>query len=159
MRLRIRQSVAIATFAAAAMALLSGCMSVPRYDLFARPHNGVSVGPKVAALIANVQCEIAVAATSRLLLEHYKIDETGELGPVTAVRGPSEDPTDFTLYNWFKNIEYVVATTYQLEVTDTGSFNPSLGFSTFWRPAVDLLPATSAVLSVGGTLSDSGHRQ
>jgi hypothetical protein len=64
----------------------------------------------------------------------------------------------FTMKNILGEIEFAGEALYTLDVTDTGSINPSATFSRFINPAAGQIPATSVVLSVGGQYSEAAHR-
>ena len=134
--------------------LLSACTSIPAFLLNGDGTADAPAGPKVAALIANLKCELWDAAQSKNLLPYYTDD------PHLQIK--NHDPTGdraFTLNNIFQEIEYVGEATFTLDVTDTGGFNPSAAISEYIHGPKGLFPATGVVLSVGGQLSEAAHRQ
>jgi hypothetical protein len=107
-------------------------------------------GPSVAALVANIKCELWEAANDTTKLPYYK-DLPG-LPPHEPSHHPSPD-REFNLHNLFVEIEYVADYKLTLQVTDTGALNPSANF-------IKNLPAagTNLTLAVGGQLSEQADR-
>lgn len=64
----------------------------------------------------------------------------------------------YALKNIFAEIEYVAQATLTLDVVDVGAFNPLAVLTKPMAPQMGVYPATSQVLSVGGTVSESPHR-
>ena len=54
-----------------AVVALSGCSSVPPYDLLASGPPSAPSGPKVAALLANLKCELWVAVHNEEEIPRY----------------------------------------------------------------------------------------
>lgn len=139
----------------AASSILCACTGLPPLTLHGERGADAPSGPKVAALVAHLKCEVNEAANSNQVLPLY--DDV----PALTRNGQEHltpDHQAFTLENIFKEIEYIGEATWTLDVTQTGAFSPSAAFSKYYRGAVGLLPATGAVLSVGGNLSEAAHR-
>jgi hypothetical protein len=139
--------------------LSGGCATIPPYVQPSKPGETVPAGPKVAALIANLKCGLWNAANSPDLLPFYQNKPNAIDDPnLRKNQEPTGSARAFSLKNIFQEIEYVGEATFQLEVTNTGAFNPSLGLSKYYSGTVGDLPATGATLAVGGTLSDAADR-
>lgn len=127
---------------------LSGC-GLPPLVLLEDPSLQIAPsGPSVAALLANVKCELWQAANDTTELPYY--EDTIYLNE----RHFAENPNcTFNLKNLFTEIEYVAELKLTLEVTDSGAFNPSANF-------IKTLPApmTNLTLAVGGQFYDSADR-
>ncbi len=107
-------------------------------------------GPSVAALVANIKCELWQAANDTTELPYY------EDVPELPLHPPSKHPAIdrvFNLQNLFVEIEYVADYKLTLQVTDTGALNPSANF-------IKNLPAagTNLSLAVGGQVSEQADR-
>jgi hypothetical protein len=107
-------------------------------------------GPPVAALVANIKCELWEAANDTSELPYYRDVPDLRLHPVS--EHPSPDRA-FNLRNLFIEIEYVADYKLTLQVTDTGALNPSANF-------IKNLPAagTNLTLAVGGQVSEQADR-
>jgi hypothetical protein len=145
---------------------LAGCGGVPQFVLMqdktpiggAGQQSTVSdaarVGPKVASLVANLKCELWKAANSTKTLPYYNNDSDN-----LYTRNRTEDPKrTYNLKNLFSEIQYVAQATFNLDVIEVGALNPSLTYTDPVKGAVGLLPATSHVLAVTGTISETPHR-
>lgn len=110
-------------------------------------------GPKVASLIANLKCELWLAANSKKILPFYKDDLSLE-----TKNHLTDVDHSYALKNIFAEIEYVAQATLTLDVVDVGAFNPLAVLTKPMAPQMGVYPATSQVLSVGGTVSESPHR-
>ena len=99
--------------------LLSGCTTIPSFVLSNTSEKNPA-GPKVAALVSNVKCELWAAVRSDTTLPFYV--NSPDLKQKNHVVG---DDRKFDLTNLFKEIEYVGETTFTLDVTETGAFNPT----------------------------------
>jgi hypothetical protein len=145
----------------AALAWLTSCSGeLPFYDLGYPPNSGivVSVGPKVASLMANLKCELYAAVNDTTELTYYQDDPALGIHPLPA---HGDDPVtlrndrrNFTMQNIFSEIEYVGEALFQLDVTSTEAANPSAGFITPYHSAA----ANNLTLSVGAQWSEAGHR-
>jgi hypothetical protein len=82
-------------------------------------------GPSVAAVLANIKCELWQAANDENELPYY-LDAQG-LPPHPPSRHPSPG-REFTLKNLFEEIEYVAELKLTLETLDSGAVNPSVNF-------------------------------
>jgi hypothetical protein len=142
-----------------AVLLATGCAGVQPLVLpwNAGPSAAAPAGPKVATLMANLKCELYRAVNSQEPLTAYQDAQSLALRPSSVDPHLSSD-RQFTLQNIFKQIEYVADAYFTLDVTGTSGINPTASFTQPYRSALGVLPATSAVLSVGGTLSESSHR-
>lgn len=58
----------------------------------------------------------------------------------------------------FQEIDHVADVERTLDATFADSINPGASFNKYDSGAIGVLPATGALLSVGGTIGDSGHR-
>lgn len=114
-------------------------------------------GPKVATLVNNMRCELLEAANSEVELPKY-VHDAGGLHANNSANADGIPSRVYNLRNIFSNVEYVAQAQFTLDVTATSSFNPTLGFSNTWRASTPILPATGALLSVAGQLSESPHR-
>jgi hypothetical protein len=129
---------------------LTGC-GLPPLVLWEDPSLAVAPsGPSVAALVANIKCELWEAANDTSELPYY-LDLPG-----LPLHRPSQHPSPdrvFNLKNLFVEIEYVADYKLTLQVTDTGALNPSANF-------IKNLPAagTNLTLAVGGQLSEQADR-
>ncbi len=104
-----------------ALPLLFGCTSIPPMVLNG-DHGAAPVGPTVAALVANLKCELYNAANSTVMLPFYQDDP--DLSKLRNKR-LGNDPRAFNLKNIFREIEYVGEATFTLDVTQTGAFSPT----------------------------------
>lgn len=130
--------------------LVGTCGSPPLVLIGAASLPVAPSGPPVAALIANLKCELWEAANDTSTLPYY-LDLPGlPLHPPS--RHPSPDRF-FNLKNLFVEIEYVADFKLTLQVTDTGALNPSADF-------IKPLPVsmTNLTLAVGGQISGQGDR-
>lgn len=130
--------------------VLTGC-SAPGLVLFEDPSLAVAPsGPTVAALVANLKCELWEAANDTQVLPYYL--DLPELPLHPPMQHPSVD-REFNLKNLFVEIEYVGDIKLTLQVTDTGALNPSANF-------IQPLAAanTNLTLAVGGQISAQGDR-
>jgi hypothetical protein len=110
------------------------------------------VGPTVAALMANIKCELYKAANDNTPLPY--LNDTPDLTYRRFWR--DEDPTyyrSFTLRNYFSEIEYVAVFELSLEVVHTTGANPSLNFITPYTAAM-----TNFTLAVGGQVNETADR-
>jgi hypothetical protein len=129
---------------------LTGC-GLPPLVLWEDPSLAVAPSrPSVAALVANIKCELWEAANDTSELPYY-LDLPG-----LPLHRPSQHPSPdrlFNLKNLFVEIEYVADYKLTLQVTDTGALNPSANF-------IKNLPAagTNLTLAVGGQLSEQADR-
>ena len=157
---------AVRIISAACVCAIGGCAGLPTYDLTGDSSRVAPAGPKVASLVANLKCELWQAVNSTQVLPRYAdsprlhtINSTGSVVDSDArepvVTGPERE---FTLKNYFDEIEYVADAAWTLDVTFASSFNPSLNGNKYFRGPEGVFPATGALLSVGGAVSDSGHR-
>ena len=134
----------------ASIALFSSCGLPP---LVLLEDNSVPIapsGPSVAAVLANIKCELWQAANDESELPYY-LDLPG-----LPYHRPSQHPApdrEFTLKNLFSEIEFVSELKLTLEVTDSGALNPSANFI---HP---LVPSTNNLtLAVGGQAYSSSDR-
>ncbi len=145
----------ITFFALCLLALTSvaACTSIPSLVLFG-DSGDAPAGPKVAALVANLKCELWDAANSQTVLPYYRNI------PLLPIRNKADVSADraFTLHNIFEEIEYVGEASFTLDVTGNTGFNPSVTLSEYLSKAMGVFPATGAILSVGGQLSEAAHR-
>ena len=134
---------------------VAGCTGTPPLVLNGDSKAPAPAGPKVAALVANLKCELWNAANSKAVLPFYFDD-----ADLTRTRNrvPPDDPRAFTLENMLREIEYIGEATFTLDVTQTGALNPSETAAKYYNVAIGELPATGATLSVGGQLSEAAHR-
>jgi hypothetical protein len=107
-------------------------------------------GPSVAAVVANIKCELWEAANDTTELPYY-LDV-----PELPLHAPSQHPAPdrvFNLKNLFVEIEYVADFKLTVQVTDTGALNPSANF-------IKNLPTagTNFTLAVGGQLTEQANR-
>jgi hypothetical protein len=138
---------------ALALTFLSGC-GLPTLSMFADSSVPIAPsGPSVAALIANIKCELWEAANDTTQLPYY--DEVPSLPPHVPKDGSLEDDPErnFTLRNLFEEIEFIAELKLTLDVTDSGAVNPSANFIKPYAAA-----GTNVVLAVGGQAYDSAHR-
>lgn len=137
---------------------LSACSGLPPLMLVGEPGADAPHGPQVAALVAHLKCEMSDAINSTQELPFYsdvpRLIKKNK--PYSDIQG--DQSRAFTLNNLFKEIEYVGEATWTLDVTQTGAFTPAVIVSEYYNKARGLLPATGAVLSVGGQLSEAAHR-
>lgn len=150
-------------FVFVAMTALGGCSNLPPFVVGSGDGKGPPAGPKVGELTANLKCELWDAANSMDELPYYEDSPTLTTHQIDTDHHPgflkaTPDDRKFTLKNLFQEIDYVADVEWTLDVTDTGAFNPSVTLTKPFNVAVGSLPATSGVLSVGGTLSEAGHR-
>lgn len=105
---------------------LTGACGLPPLDLIEDPSVKIAPsGPPVAAILANIKCELWQAANDTNELPYY-LDVPGlPLHPPS--QHPSPDRT-FNLRNLFSEIEYVAELKLTLETTDSGALNPSVNF-------------------------------
>jgi hypothetical protein len=92
---------------ALALPFSSGC-GLPALSLFADSSVPTAPsGPSVAALIANIKCELWEAANDTTQLPYY--DDVPGLPPHVPKDGPLEDDPErnFTLKNLFEEIEFI----------------------------------------------------
>jgi uncharacterized membrane protein YgcG len=143
-RLSVGIILTLATF-------IVGACGIQPYVLFADQSAVAPAGPKVAALMANLKCELWEAAHSDELLPYYRDDPSLMQKPNLPKR-PNPN-RNFTLHNLFEEIEYVAAAEYTLDVTGTGGANPSANFITPYST-----PMTNFTLAVTGQLNDTAHR-
>ena len=130
--------------------ILTGC-SAPGLVLFEDPSLAVAPsGPTVAALVANLKCELWEAANDTQKLPYYL--DLPELPLHPPMQHPSED-REFNLKNLFVEIEYVGDIKLTLQITDTGALNPSANFVQPLAAA-----STNLTLAVGGQASAQGDR-
>ena len=146
-----------------------GCTTAPPLVLLGSGPKIAPAGPKVASLMANLKCELWDAANSTDPLPYYEDGPTLTQHKDDTTRGPLQlreaefpvspnDPRTFNLRNLFQEIEYVGDVQLTLDVTGGSSFNPSMTASKYYRAMMGVLPATGMILSVGGQLGDTGHR-
>lgn len=141
-----------------AIVALSGCSSVPPYDLLASGPPSAPSGPKVAALLANLKCELWVAVHNEEEIPRYIDDPSLPIRYDPNVPGQEHHPHSsnperwFTLKNLSEEIEFVGEAQYQLDVTSTPSLNASTNFI---RPYAG---SASLTLAVNGSLSEAAHR-
>ncbi len=133
---------------ALALFVLCEC-SVPPFVLFADHSVVAPAGPKVAALMANLKCELWEAAHSDEILPYYRDDPSLE----EKIDDPKDPHRLFTLHNLFEEIDYVAAAQFTLDVIGSSAANPSVNFI---HPY--LTPMTNVTLAVSGQLSDTAHR-
>lgn len=148
----------------------SGCTSAPPLVLFGTGPQIAPAGPKVASLMVNLKCELWDAGNSTETIPYYTdgprlVEHKDDIArePDQKIRDAefpisAENPRTFNLRNLFQEIEYVGDVQLILDVNGSGAFNPSITASKYYSAMKGLLPATGAVLSVGGQLSDTGHR-
>ena len=140
---------------ALAMLLIGGCTTVPPFVLTS-DGSVAPAGPKINSLMVNLKCELWDAANDLVSELQYYLDvpdlQLHTTGPTTA------PDRRFTLKNYFQEIEYVADAQWTLDVTGTGALNPLFTYTNPYNLAKGLFPATNVVLSVGGQLSDAGHR-
>jgi hypothetical protein len=134
--------------------LLSGCATLPPMTLLGDKQEAAPSGPKVAAITANLKCELWDATNSKRLLKFYKDDPK----LTTKNHQPAESSRAFTLANMFGEIEYVGQALWTLDVTHTGALSPALSLSKYYNGGVGDLPATGANLSVNAGFSEAAHR-
>jgi hypothetical protein len=135
------------------LSLLSGC-GLPAFSWFGDSSLPIAPsGPSVAALLANIKCELYDAANDNTTLPYY--DDVPGLPPHVPASGPLPDDPErnFNLTNLFQEIEFVAELKLTLDVTDSGAVNPSANFI---KPYV--AAGTNLTLAVGGQAYDSGHR-
>lgn len=125
---------------------LVGCTTIPSFTLSNNSSPAPS-GPKVAALMANLKCELWDAVHDTSPLPVYK--DLPNLDPKSFDASPDRV---FNLKNIFEEIAYVASAQFTLDVTATSAFNPSLNFVNPYTATTNL------TLSVGGQLSDVPHR-
>jgi hypothetical protein len=132
-------------------AFLLGACSLPplSLDQYTRSEIAPS-GPSVAAVIANIKCELWEAANDTHELPYY-LDEIG-LPEHPASTHPSPDRV-FNLKNLFSEIEYVAELKITLETTDSGGFNPSVNIIEPLSVAT-----TNLTTAVGGQVYGSNDR-
>ena len=141
------------TLAVVVWPLLTGCSELPPFVLFSDGSvPAAPVGPTVAALIANLKCELwDVANDDQSKLPYYRDVVTLPFHSVDA-EGREIDPY-FTLKSFFQQIDYVATATYTLDVFQTAAVNPSINSIVPFNPAM-----YNFTLAVGGQLSDTAHR-
>jgi hypothetical protein len=134
---------------------IGGCSSVPPYDLTVHGPPSAPAGPKVAALLANLKCELHDAANSQEVIPRYYDDPSLAQHYDPSVPGykPSirhADPQSwFTLKHLFEEIEYVGEAQFELDVSSTPGVSSSVSF---------INPTPNLTLSVNGSLSEEAHR-
>lgn len=131
---------------------MAGCSNVPAFDLTAIGPSYAPSGPKIAALMANLKCELYQAANDDTHVLPRYFDDPG-----LARRDGSNGQTDitdrsFTLKNLFQEIEYVGEAQFQLDATSTVGSSPSAKFASLGAISTPL------TLSVDGSLSEGAHR-
>ncbi|MEW6438655.1 MAG: hypothetical protein AB1508_15965 [Pseudomonadota bacterium] len=134
----------------AAMSFLAACDLPP---LALNENRSVPIapsGPPVAALIANIKCELWRAANDPEKVPYY--NDFPELTPHRTKDHPDRD-LSFSLAELFTEVEYVADFKLTLQVTDTGALNPSVNFIKNLPTAGSLL-----TLAVGGQLSGQADR-
>lgn len=107
-------------------------------------------GPSVAAVLANIKCELWQAANDEHELPYYQ-DVVG-----LPYHRQSEHPSPerlFTLKNLFAEIEYVAELKLALQTTDSGALNPSVNVV---QPLT--VASTNITTAVGGQFFDSADR-
>jgi len=159
MNQRIARNVVFST-----LLTFGGCTSIPSFvinkdsSFIKGSDQSVSeaapAGPKIASLVANLKCELWNAANSTTTLPFYEDDPSLTTKNHT-VKSPEQI---YNLRNIFSEIEYIAEATFTLDVVDTSSFNPTAVLTRPLQAVSGLLPATSEVLSVGGSLSEAPHR-
>ncbi len=153
----------LGVFVLVAMTALGGCSNLPPFVIGSNDGKGPPAGPKIQELTANLKCELWAAANSADELAYYEDSPTvtehqQDLDHHPSFKNPTAPDRLFTLKNMFQEIEYVADVEWTLDVTDTGAFNPGITLTKPFNTASGALPATSGVLSVGGILSQAGHR-
>jgi hypothetical protein len=130
--------------------------SVPPYDLTVNGPPTAPAGPKIAALLANLKCELYVAANDQHVIPRYYDDPSIKVHyDDPTIPGHSRDPNPdrwFTLRNLFQEIEFVGEAQFQLDVTSTPSGAISTNFINPYTASSNL------TLAVAGSLSDAAHR-
>ena len=129
-----------------ALIALGGC-TVPPFVLIGDGPAVAPAGPKVAALMANLKCQLWDATHSDEVLPYYRDDPS----LIENIHNPTPDRL-FTLHNLFEEIEYVADAEFTLEVFGTGAINASVNSI---NPYAAM---TNRTLAVAGQLSDMGHR-
>ena len=100
---------------------VSSCALPPLTFLQGPALDATPSGPTVAALVANVKCQLWEAVNNTDPLPYYE-----DVPALTARSFPSDLNRDFNLRNLFVEIEYVADFKLTLQVTDTGALNPSV---------------------------------
>lgn len=162
----------IAPLIAVSIVTLGGCSGLPPFDPLGPSGPKVApAAPKVAALVANLKCEMEDIATSDIDLPYYedapvlgthqqnkaRIEEDRTKSREDSLINPSDD-RKFRLKNILQEVKYVADVQLTLDVTGSDSFSPSYTHSHPYQAAAGLFPATGYVLSVNGQISDAGHR-
>lgn len=136
---------------------LAGCGLAP-FDLTAGGPASAPAGPNVAALLANLKCELFEAANNDTdIIPRYFDDPSLPKHYDPNVPG-QEDKTvvperSFTLKHLFEEIEYVGEAEFDLDVTSTPSISATTSF-------IDpYLKTASVALAVNGSWSDAAERK
>jgi hypothetical protein len=142
------------TAAILAGSLVGGCTGLPSFVLFGdNSIPAAPVGPTVAALIANLKCELWDAANDNTNEFPFYYDDISLDPHQRSNRFGDSIKSYFTLEKLFQQIDYVATASYTLDVFQTSGINPSIN-SIVPYPN----PAFNFTLAVGGQLSDTGHR-
>ncbi|MEI9401725.1 hypothetical protein [Mesorhizobium argentiipisi] len=133
-----------------AIVVTSSCSNVPAFDLTAAGPKDAPAGPKIAALIANLKCELYQAANddSHVIPRYFNDPGLARREDNAVV---STDRR-FTLKNLFQEIEYVGEAQLQLDATSTVGSSPSTKFVNLGAISTPL------TLSADGSLSEGSHR-
>jgi hypothetical protein len=128
-----------------------GCCGLPPLTLTEdQPLQIAPSGPSVAAVLANIKCELWEAANDEQELPYYE-DAVG-----LPMHPPSRHPSPkraFTLKNLFSEIEYIAELKLTLETTDSGALNPSVNIIQPLKVA-----NTNFTTAIGGQVFSSNDR-
>lgn len=137
------KNVSVATL----MAALTGCSSVPAFDLASNEKSYGSPIIRVASIMANLKCELYEAANDQEEMPQFRNDV--DLRQFD--RDPAEPDRKFNLQNMFSAISYVGEVELTIDAVQTAGTSPSLSFP-------GLGANDKLTVGIDGSINTKGHR-